>query len=404
MLTKIDGGSLMRSTVHIPRGYVPIGEHSDQLARFASMMLRLTSMTEERRRFGHFIDLNSNTMRKMFGGAQWHHVKREAIESGLIEENGSWQVGHHSIGYRLCRRFRDGKTEDYKLRRKPRSKKTSELFLTPTGVRLFERLRLVSLPNMKVNKPWLRYLLDRIAVGDYYASVCDFGRFHSNFTGLPKETRSQIYGSQPLSAIDIRNTQPLLIGALAHIHTTPHTPHIPHTPHTPHIPLCCTLFHFLDLCQRGEIYDWIQERLRTGEIPAFQVRSGRNSYWEDPQTWDRARVKKAFIICLFDRVSSTLTNPIYLLFERHFPPVAEFVIRSKQSEYQQLAHLCQRMESTLMIEGVARRFMDAFPDEPIVTIHDELIVPTSRIGHVMDLIRDEFALLGVVPNLAISSN
>ncbi len=55
-----------------------------------------------------------------------------------------------------------------------------------------------------------------LASGDYRATVCRFGRFHTPVTRLPRELRCCLsVGGARLVNVDLANSQPLIFGVLA---------------------------------------------------------------------------------------------------------------------------------------------------------------------------------------------
>ena len=52
-----------------------------------------------------------------------------------------------------------------------------------------------------------------------------------------------------------------------------------------------------------------------------------------------------------------------------------------------------------MIDGVAAEFMKRYPESPILTVHDELIVPARYRGEVIEMIKSEFGRHGVTPSV-----
>jgi hypothetical protein len=89
----------------------------------------------------------------------------------------------------------------------------------------------------------------------FFASVCAYGRFHSNLTNLKTSMRRFLtYGGQPLVNLDIRNSQPLFFGILLAEQYRP----VPMPMH-PDVRL------YLDLVQAGQFYDHLME---AGRIPA----------------------------------------------------------------------------------------------------------------------------------------
>ncbi|MFN7891391.1 MAG: hypothetical protein ACK5OC_13955 [Pirellula sp.] len=383
----------------VPLGYQPAGPFRDQLARLAHRLLLLTSITTERRERGHYIPMYDDTWRSLFGGKS-SEVKKAAIASGLIERNGRYSVGNFPQSYRLARQYRSGRFNAIELTRKPRMKKRllcDRDRLGEVGRRLTDRFSDFSLPStLSPSNPWDCFALNRLLAKDFYSMRCDFGRFHSNFTSIPKLFRSSLTlnSGDTLASIDIRNVQPLLLGLV----TRRHTQHR----RNQHIPICHTLNEYLRLCEAGQIYEFCLDCFRNAEVDPYWIpHPSRKGFVCDPARWDRQKVKQAFVICLFDRVEATKSNPIFRILNKHFPEIAEYIIQSKNHKYQTLARNCQQMESQLMIDGVAASFMARHPDSPILTIHDEIIVPESLVDSLTNIITNRFQLAGVTPSLKI---
>lgn len=398
-----------KTTVQIPATFEPVGEYADQLARLAAILLMRTAMTEERRDFGHYFDIHRDEFRDEFGGG-WHLIKRESIEQGLLEEQpsrarkvdstnsksrGCYSVGEHAIGYRLASQHRHAITSTYVMGRRPRTKTKKLKRCTEDALTLVlkDRLALVEVPEwVRPSDQWGQFSLNRIWANDIYAGRCEHGRLHTNFTAIAKTVRSTLVVKNdpkiPLVSLDIKNAQPLIMGATL-------------TQSQSHISLCGTLMRFLELCEQGQLYEHILNRVHEGVAEPYLIKDGHNQYWVDPKTWNREHVKKAFLICLFDRVDSMKRNPVFKVLEAEFREIAAQAIAKKQDRYQALAGECQREESRLMIDGVARRFAEQFLFEPIVTIHDELIVAENRVDAAISLIFDEFGRLGIKPKLNV---
>ena len=385
----------------VPRGYQPSGPYRDQLARLAHKLLLLTSITNERRERGHYIPMCDETWRSLFG-SKASEVKQAAVASGLIEKNDRYSVGSFPKSYRLARQYRSGRFDAIVLRRKPRVKRRmlyEHSRLGYVGQRLTDRFSDFSFPSTlsPPTNPWDCFSWNRILAEDYYSMRCDFGRFHSNFTSIPKYFRRSLtlQSGDKLASIDIRNAQPLLLGLVARGHRHNHTTR-------PHIPICHTINEYIRLCEDGEIYEFCLSSFRNGEVHPYwiQLPSG-NKFLCDPSKWDRKRVKEAFVVCLFDRVEATQSNPIYRVLSKYFPKIAEYITNAKSDKYQALAQQCQMMESELMIDGVAASYITRHPGLPILTVHDEIIVPESLVDSLIEVIKYRFRLAGGTPSLRI---
>ncbi len=406
--------------VIVPVGFEPPDQFRDQLAKLAQHLMTLTSMTKERRDYGHYIDLDDDIWRHWFGGSRASKIKKAAIDCGLMEANQSYEVGDHPKSFRLAKQYRTG---EYKAFNFNRSQKQCELYppkktvknkggkhnkntedrMGEVGVMLKERLRDFAIPDsVRAEKHWDKFAIDRIKNGLVYATRCRFGRFHSSFNSLPKEIRRELKtrSGQKMVSVDIANSQPLLLGlsekSRLKIQTTP-------TPHQP-TPLCHTLRKFLSICESGQIYEFVVDRLHENEVDPCWIKSKKcRKFKVDPREWDREKVKEAFIVCMFDRIEGTIGNPVFLILENHFPEIAKYIIDAKRDFYQGLAHDCQRVESSLMIDGVAMEFMQTHPKAAILTIHDEIMVEETFLDSLIKIIKKHFGRFGVSPKLSINT-
>lgn len=396
----------------VPQGFAPSGEHADRLARLANELLIWTCMTEERQEFGHWIDVPSAHWRSMFGANRYASVLAEAEACGLIERRQSYAVGRFPKAIRLTTRYRSGGHSLYELTRPARSraadKCTSEVERT-----LLDRMRLVELGEVPECSAWTATQIALIWRGQLRATRCQYGRLHTSYGSLPKRVRSRLVAvdGQKLTSIDVKNCQPLLLG-----HYAQQAPTTRHTTMCTTIPGCGGVGEYLDLCARGEVYEFIVDRLRgrdvvvdprsvTAKLRGRKVPKslrGREVTWvENPATWNRDKVKRNVQVCVFADVPTMEQTPVYQVIRQYWPGVAEYLVwRKSEGRYQGVAEDCQRLESRLMIDGVAMAFAKRFPGVPLVTIHDELMVPTELAGVAKSMIEDAFRdAVGVVPTV-----
>ncbi len=84
-----------------------------------------------------------------------------------------------------------------------------------------------------------------------------------------------------------------------------------------------------------------------------------------------------------------------------WPTLAAVLEDLKGDDYAVLARVCQRLESSLMINVVADQFRVEFPEIPIMTIHDSLLVPPDATGIARSTILDAFGAIGLKPALKV---
>ena len=393
-------------TVPIPVSYVPDSEYPDQTARLSSLLMLMTSTTKERRN-GHFIPFSRECWRKRFGGDA-SYVKQAAIQSGLIDENDRYSTGMDGAkafckSIRLRDEHRTGEFRVYELQRKTRQQPKPQLDqsrLKQVGIDLTGHLLHYVLPaDFQPTSIWEAFQVDRIRHHDFYATRCDYGRFHSNITGLRRNTRFQLttLSEEALSFIDVKSAQPLIVGVMARDRVRRQSG----------IPICDTLFRddidsWVAKCEDGSIYEFVLQQIQKYPIAPYWVtprKKSKRPFVVDVTTWKKSQAKKAFIACMFDRIPSMLANPVYPVIEQHFPTIARFMVEAKASKYQALAHACQRMESTIMIDGATQKFMAAFPYAKPTTVHDELVCPSRFEAEARQFILAEFKKYGVTPTI-----
>ncbi len=248
--------------------------------------------------------------------------------------------------------------------------------LGPVGMALTARLDhfYVSDDAIPANY-WDRYQLDCIRRGEVYSIRDEYGRFHSTFTSLSKSLRKHLRTKtdDQLTTIDITNCQPLLLGIVASRQSPS--------------PYCDTLTAWLDLTQQGEIYEYAADKLT--EI------TGRK--------WGREDAKGKFLPFMFDQLWRMRRHDLWKVFEKDFPSILDCIRRIKSERYQALSHQLFILETEILLDGVAATFMRSRPDAPILTIHDELIVPSQYSDEVREIIETDFEKYGVKPSVKVET-
>lgn len=383
-------------TAVIPASYSP---PNDLLARLAQWLVKETALYPERASDNHWIPLSKRQGRSMFGGS-WDRVIAEAESSGLVERHHSWSDG--SCGYeafpkavRLAYPHNSGKVKLHQLHRKPRQSAKLRAYveanLGEVGMWLSSRLPMFEVcPRSRPSSYWDAYVLQQIQAGNHYAKRCDYGRLHTLYTVLAKQHRSTLVCSTGLVSIDIKQSQPTLLDALVKTHTA-----------QPILLLCDTIsdiyLEMLDICREFEPYTECiksQPRTRKGVKQCMRMES------HDPSTWGRDEVKKNLLKTLFAPNNVMVRQPAYRALQKLRPAHAEFIYDYKRQDYKRLACQLQRMESSIVIDGVCGWLRKNHPDIPILTVHDELIVPTELANTVCDRLTLEFKKHAVSPRFS----
>ena len=145
------------------------------------------------------------------------------------------------------------------------------------------------------------------------------------------------------------------------------------------------------MCSGGQLYDYLLDRcgglMLWDTIPV----EFRHEYATNRKL-NRSDVKRQFLVMLFSSNETMRRMPMFDIVANEFAPLAEYMIGAKSEEHQELARQCQRMESKLIIDNVARELITQFP---LLTVHDAVISPTENADRVAASIRAAFHPFGV---------
>jgi len=143
------------------------------------------------------------------------------------------------------------------------------------------------------------------------------------------------------------------------------------------------VMEFIDLCERGILYDDLMKRLN---IPAKR----RDSF------------KRLFFSQVFFGKIKT-TGCVRELFARDFPNVYMAINNLKRKDYRQLAYLLQAHESKIMIDIICRRILDELPGTFIGTIHDSIMTTPDKAEVVKTIMVREFKRFGLNPMIRLEA-
>ena len=143
------------------------------------------------------------------------------------------------------------------------------------------------------------------------------------------------------------------------------------------------VIEFIDLCERGVLYDDLMRRLG---IPA-QRRKG---------------FKRLFFSQVFFGKIKT-TGRVRELFARDFPTVYKAINDLKRKDYRQLAYLLQAHESKIMIDIICRKILVELPGTFIATIHDSIMTTPDKADEVKAIMVREFQRFGLNPMIRVGS-
>ncbi len=370
--------------IAVSKGFVPDGRYPDETARVNAHLMRVTSVNKDYRN-GHHIPFSYEKFRSMFGGTKAGKIKDATEELEAFEWNNKSRIGEFSESVRLTNRSGEFDLHEVMMKvraSKPKTTNDNLMSLGEVGMALTARLDHFCIVEDAVpQSAWEHYTIERIRNGDIYSMRGTHRRFFSSFSNLSKHTKKhslRAKSGDSLVSIDIANCQPLLLGVRAS-----QSPCSFVTSTKPiNAPYRRTLSAWNEWTEKGEIYEFAAKRLT--ELTGKQ--------WEA-----RPDAKDLFMPFLFGDVRQMKFSPLLPVFEKHFPEILAFVRSVKRDCHQAMAHILHELEAEIMIDGAAAKFMRKYPDAPILTVHDELIVPVQYRDEVCDIIRAEFKKYGVTP-------
>jgi len=162
----------------------------------------------------------------------------------------------------------------------------------------------------------------------------EYGRFHTNFTILKKEIRSNYiyFNDEFVHEIDIKNSQPLFLSILIYKMKGLHGEYK----------------DFYDVVVNGLIYE------------QFQNITGLS----------RKEVKKILYKVMFGFNSPYKEED--KIFKLLYPCVYKFIVEYKKDDYKILSHKLQNMESNFIFNHVVKELYEKIEDIKIYTVHDSI--------------------------------
>ena len=103
-----------------------------------------------------------------------------------------------------------------------------------------------------------------------------------------------------------------------------------------------------------------------------------------------------------NRASTEGQKTLKELFADLFPNVDAVMRRLKRKDHAFLACLMQHYEACFMINTVCRRLMNTVPDAPVFTIHDSILTTEAHVKIVNEVMKEEFAFLGLHPTIRVN--
>lgn len=347
-----------------------------------------------------WVPLSSSILEKLLTYKISYKLIKNLIEWGIIIPQlntygkKSYTIGEKCIRYRMDNKFINSKIETTKLTDKTLIKNLTKFYdkqmnsspiVSKLNDCLFE-LRIHAKKVLKIMNKLVEiegnqeedvissYMISttKIMNSDFFTYRDSTGnRIHTNITNLKKEFRSALYleNKQKLVEIDIRNSQPLIFNYFLLKEYKKDLP--------------TDVLEYIQLTSTGKLYDKIAEE------------KGLNP---DERNWLKKKLFEEVFYC------TTYLNKIYpnsIWFEKRFPNVFKLILKLKKNNYKDLPILMQKLESKVVIDGVAVKFFKEQPEGFIVSIHDSFITTESNASLIQDLILEEFSLYDLSPTVRI---
>lgn len=378
------------------------------------------------------VPLRAEYLRNVIGRHYLDAVRQAALEAGYVERDRSYRAGDRSQAYWILPPY-DGapvvrwQITDAGLRhnvRKWREERRREMWQriqkneTPVDAavcaHLWRHLQRTGIDaGIDIGEavhPAHQIAVEHIRAGEWWFTVDSFGRLHTNLSSFPKVLRRYLsVDGERLANVDISESQPMFIGlALARGGRMPKAAHTGATgakraeanQGTPSLMMDNTMMdknpqlegtldrkrlpgdlrRYLELCEARGLYQAVADRL--GKTRDDAKKKTMQVFFDKP--WHHNATSRAL--------------------DELFPSVMRTMRQIKGQDYCRLAHFAQRIESAFMFGRVVPRIMEVRPNLFIATIHDSVLVPVGDAEFVRQVMRDEFARLGLSPQVKIEAS
>lgn len=242
--------------------------------------------------------------------------------------------------------------------------------------------------------------IDRLSEGRRYFKSDTQGRVHHAALGIPRFCRKYLkVDGEVLVEIDIANSQPLLcvmtcLQILEYVSEPRNGRLISSEKMRRNRERLRIIVGdgqdarvLLKECEQGKFYETvaalIDEDVSTPEArKRFKTRCITQILYSKPQHMEKYKLAQAF--------------------RKAFPTIYNFIYFAKKEGKGELARSMQRIESTLIIDRVIGRVMEAGSETFALTAHDSVLVKPSDAEFVLGVIRDESKQMGFSPRLTVS--
>lgn len=309
------------------------------------------------------LKLNSRVLKYVYGGTYPRYLEY-LMDHNFIYLYKNYSAGLKAKTYRLTD---EAKTHsnlsisvDVPIKLQDKLRTINENFSdndTNLKDKLIGDLRLIDI-DIKAAREWINQNIDKsdnaylinlmtcnkINNKDIYYSFDRYGRFHTNYTVLKKEIRSQFltFQGSPIAELDITNSQPFFLYLLMKESGFNN-------------------FQGFDLdVMNGVIYDKLKDAgnvtRKEAKVKVYSVLFGRNN---NKNFWNQ-------------------------LFGNMYPAVYKWIkeYKEKYKSYKIIAQHLQHIESNFIFNQLIPNILNYKYDLPLITIHDSIIIPEEHYENV----------------------
>ena len=329
------------------------------------------------------------------------------IKMGVIETDNQYVPGEKSKAYRLTQIYSNQPCKSYLNYKfgKTSSKSSPITVEGSTDYNSTTKSLIEFLPNIKLDYKssvdrlkedytnnalssekfnYIYCSLEKLNNGDFFAKQDEYGRLHTNLTNLKKEYRNYLTANgEELVSLDLKNSQPFFSTILTKsafwenkstnekLTFKSLNKNIKDRVQNIDSIIMFTklaednedLIRYRDLVLNGGFYEYFLLALKEKGI----------------QCLDRTKAKTSIFEIFFGKTSGLNKSKNARVFKLLFPTIYKLFALIKISGHNLLALILQCIESRIIIDGVAGHFIQEYPNTPIYTIHDSIVVPLKNL-------------------------
>lgn len=203
--------------------------------------------------------------------------------------------------------------------------------------------------NKKIsyNKYWKNVMsIENLGIQNIFFKFDEYGRMHTNFTVLKKDIRKNYItiNDEPISEIDLSNSQPLFLAVLMKNELEPK-----------HL-INPEITRYFELVENGLIYEELMNKC-------------------DIKDRDEAKIMMYKVLFGINGDSRKYNRMFYNIFPKVYSFITEF--KDINDNYKTLSHALQNLESNFIFNHVIKHIYEKYPNIILFTVHDSICIPLS---------------------------